>query len=191
MDDYKPISGSLSKDGLNRYDLDFLETADWVKGLLLKMEEDGKNHVASTAADTPLEQQTPEPLVFSYINKYIYDFTQKPPSEDDVLVTLRVHVSSLGLTPEERHKFLLLTQSMYDPYQDVVTIKPEKNVDQEGESHACKRLKLVRVLDAFLTEAKSPSDKFTDVPLDLRRVKARRAHLAFPEHWKKPRTVAA
>ncbi|KAI8848830.1 hypothetical protein BC829DRAFT_417282 [Chytridium lagenaria] len=185
MDEYKPVTGKMAADGLNRYDLDFLETVDWVNKLLLRLEEDGIKHVTKMATEAPAKPvELPQALVFTYTNRYTYDFTTKPPTEADVVVTLKVHVGSLGLTPEERHKFLLLTQNLYDPYQDVVTIKPQKNVDYSGDSHAKKRLRLIQVLDTFLNDAKSSTDKFTDVPLDLRRVKARRAHLAFLSNGK-------
>ena len=37
------ISGDVEKDGLTIYDMEFLETAEWVKDMLLKMQEAGTN----------------------------------------------------------------------------------------------------------------------------------------------------
>ncbi|KAJ3042199.1 hypothetical protein HK097_002091, partial [Rhizophlyctis rosea] len=38
-DDFENITGELAKDGLSRYDEDFLETSAWVKDILVKMRD--------------------------------------------------------------------------------------------------------------------------------------------------------
>ena len=35
--EFRPIDGDWQKDGLNRYELDFLETAEWTKDVLLRL----------------------------------------------------------------------------------------------------------------------------------------------------------
>ncbi len=38
--EFKKLTGDLKEDGLNRYEMDFIETATWVKDLLIKMKND-------------------------------------------------------------------------------------------------------------------------------------------------------
>ncbi|KAJ3330812.1 37S ribosomal protein S24, mitochondrial [Blyttiomyces sp. JEL0837] len=157
-DDYMALSGFVNKDGLHRFELDFYETADWSQKL------------------------TGKPLVFVSSKTHTYDFTQpSPPSDRQKLL---VHVGLLKLAPEVKHKFLLLAGKTYDPYEDVMTLKLEENAVVEAGSMQ-ERLELVEKFEAVLKEANNKNDTFADVPVDLRHVRVKRAHLAFPEEWKR------
>ncbi|KAJ3118145.1 28S ribosomal protein S35, mitochondrial [Phlyctochytrium bullatum] len=186
---FPSVTGDLDKDGLTRYDLDLLETTDWVNSLLMRMQADGKAFVPKED-DTP-STPTPNPaFVFKYTDRHSYDLTQPRPTLDDSSVVLVAHIPSLALSPPQRHKLLLLAGKMYDPYTDTVTFTLGGKVDRSAVSFNEKKLALVRMATAFLDEAKK-GDAFEDVPLDLRHVKPRKAHLAFPEEWKRPAAAAA
>ncbi|RKO91556.1 hypothetical protein BDK51DRAFT_12554, partial [Blyttiomyces helicus] len=113
------LTGKLNDDGLDRFELDFVETATWVKDLLLEMKHD---------APKLQEQQkpfTPPPPTHAFCiqtnDRYTYDFSRPPPHNSKV--NLHMRISDLGLSQEERHKLILLAGELYDPYKDVVVIE--------------------------------------------------------------------
>ncbi|TPX65542.1 hypothetical protein SpCBS45565_g05086 [Spizellomyces sp. 'palustris'] len=186
--DFAALSGDTAADGLHRYELDFVETAKWTRDLLLKMKKDvemlkGKHR--------PFSPPPTSHIVTTYYDSYTYDFTQPPPYSTKV--TVQVKVGTLPLTPAQRHKFLLLAGENYDPYSDVVAMSAETSeVAATGNAEVDRemnRIGLVKLLNGMVNEAKDEKDAFTDVPLDLRHVKPRRANLEFPKEWLRPKTA--
>ncbi|KAJ3193477.1 acetyl-CoA synthetase [Irineochytrium annulatum] len=191
---YKALTGSINDDGLNRYEVDLLETADWVKRMLLVMRD---QHTVPELTEEQLAAREeagkkPHPaLIFTYPRIYTYDFTMDNAKHGDEGMCLLVHVSSLlkNESAAVRHKFLLLAGDRYNPYEDVVKLSrpPDDKVRDSltWRSHAAERLYLVRLLNRILKEAKHEPAKFKDLKVDLRHVTPRKSHLAFPEEWKR------
>lgn len=185
------ITGNINLDGLHRYDLDFLETADWVKKLLLKMKTDLTPDVANT-----FSSETSYPLAFQSTQKFTYDFTV--PNPTPIRTRLLARVDGLGLTTREQiHKLLVLAGDAYDPYQGVITLFLHENEivaknsgsEQNNSSSSSNRSKsvsgeeeivppqsvrekliLVERLERLVAEAKSGEDTMADIPVDLRHV---------------------
>ncbi|KXS09787.1 hypothetical protein M427DRAFT_38421 [Gonapodya prolifera JEL478] len=108
------LTGNLAEDGLDRYQLDFLETAEWVKDVLLKM----KNDAPTLAEKKQKAPFVPEPSrIFTYHTTTTFDFDFTIPHHQhasgpdrSVTVSFRVSdaVAHLGLSKEQHHKLLLL-----------------------------------------------------------------------------------
>ncbi|EGF82415.1 hypothetical protein BATDEDRAFT_86631 [Batrachochytrium dendrobatidis JAM81] len=185
-----PLTGDLDVDGLTRFEIDFMETADWVKTSLLKMKH-AKKDLAHL--HKPFEPATPtKPICVKYTERYTYDFTRPPPVNN--AVALQVRVADLGLTPPQKHKFLLLAGKAYDPYMDLVSM-----ADSKGQSHslsedidrALSLKQLSGYMDEMIAAAKDTTDSFTDVPVNLTHAKRPKGvrqtarNLEFPTTWLK------
>ncbi|KAI9092170.1 mitochondrial ribosomal subunit protein-domain-containing protein [Phlyctochytrium arcticum] len=187
--DIATITGDLDKDGVHRFEMDFLETAEWTKDLLLKMQNDVDMLKEKLK---PYEAPPAEHVVTTYTDRYAYDFTQPLPY--DTRVVLQVQSAKLNLSDPEKHKFLLLAGKSYDPYSDVITLEVETGESaRTGDAKADReenRLALARRLEAMIKQAKDTKDSFTDVPLDLRHIKPKKNKLDFPEEWLRPKKTA-
>ncbi|KAJ3282174.1 37S ribosomal protein S24, mitochondrial [Borealophlyctis nickersoniae] len=183
---FKAISGKLSEDGLNRYELDFIETAKWVKELLLKM-KNAKAEVGAHARPFVPPDRT-RPFCVRTVDDFTYDFSQ--PAPRNTRVSVLVSVADLNLTPEQRHKFLLLAGTAYNPYTDVVEFTRETPEERDSgfpeQDREGNRAEVLEILTRMVEEAKQ-GDAFLDVPLDLQHVPPRRAGLEFPVEWLRPK----
>ncbi|KAI9003212.1 mitochondrial ribosomal subunit protein-domain-containing protein [Gaertneriomyces semiglobifer] len=185
--DFTAITGDLNKDGLHRYELDFMETAKWVKDLLVAMKQDANTlkamHVPFKAPNTKST-----PLCVQFTDRHTYDFTQPQPR--NTKVTFHLRVSDLGLTDVQRHKFLLLAGKLYDPYTDVVTVRSETDearATDDVSDRAENVETLGRMVADMVREAREGKETFEDLPVDMRHVKPRRVGLEFPKEWLRPR----
>ncbi|KAL2912459.1 28S ribosomal protein S35, mitochondrial [Polyrhizophydium stewartii] len=188
------LTGDLETDGLHRYEVEFFETAEWVKTAIRKMQTAEKD---LAALHKPFVAPTSaQPVVVKYTDRYTYDFTKPPPVNN--AVTLQVRVANLGLSAEQRHKFLLLAGSTYDPYLDVVTLHDAKEPQDSISAEIDRTLSLKELsarLDRILAEAKDTKDSFTDVPVDLSYLPPKRPkqlrNLEFPKQWLQPKPPAS
>ncbi|KAI8820854.1 mitochondrial ribosomal subunit protein-domain-containing protein [Fimicolochytrium jonesii] len=185
-DGVKALTGNLAVDGVHRYELDFLETAEWVKELLVKMRDDqGMLKDLSRPFTPPTPHHT---LIVETRDRFTYDFTQPAPVDTDV--KLHVPVAGLNLDAQQRHKLLLLAGQNYDPYIDVITLKKETPVEGVKDALSDRdqnRVELARAVRRMVEDAKDTTDSFTDIPLDMRHLKPRNVGLEFPQEWLKPR----
>ncbi|KAL1925282.1 mitochondrial 37S ribosomal protein mS35 [Calcarisporiella thermophila] len=101
------------------------------------------------------------------------------PVERKVVATIKV--DSLGLTPVERHKFLLLCGPRYNPEKEEVCFSCERFPYQSQN-----RKYVSDLVERLLAEAKDKTDTFEDIPLDLRHVKQKKVKLEFPKEWERP-----
>ncbi|KAI8808894.1 hypothetical protein BJ742DRAFT_806783 [Cladochytrium replicatum] len=172
---YPTLSGNTARDGLNRYQLDFVETAEWVKNMLLKLKTDApllkaQHHL--NARET--ESQIPV-ICLESSEKFTYDFTQPPPTS----TSARLHVRVANLTEldaAQSHKFRLLTGNLYNPRNDTVVFDSDK-----GDLNASKKEVFRMFLDS-LKESQT-GDALTDIPLDVGHVRPTVAGLEFPKQW--------
>lgn len=93
-------------------------------------------------------------------------------------IVLEFCTSDLGLTDEQRIKFIKLVGPRYNPETDVVKMSCEM-----FETQVKNKQYLRDLVHTLMTEAKNDSDKFEDVPLDFRHHRFKRK-LVFPESWK-------
>ncbi|KAI8919184.1 mitochondrial ribosomal subunit protein-domain-containing protein [Powellomyces hirtus] len=188
--DFAQLTGDLQTDGVHRYELDFLETVQWVKQLLIKMEDDQELLKSKSRPYTP--HSSTQPLCFQYSDNTKYDFTKPQPY--NTKITMHVKISTLDLTPAQRHQLLLLAGKTYNPYLDVVSVSAEtSDVARTGDATKDREINKAQLREEFLRmldEAKSGKDSFTDVPLDMRHLKVRRSGLEFPEQWLRPKTTS-
>jgi hypothetical protein len=70
-------------------------------------------------------EHNPDGVCIEFIDKYTFDFSKPCPLNNHV--ALYVKVSLLGLSAPERHAFLLLVGSRYDPYTDSVKLHDPVN----------------------------------------------------------------
>ncbi|KAH6566611.1 hypothetical protein BASA50_000891 [Batrachochytrium salamandrivorans] len=190
-----PLTGNLDVDGLHRFEIDLMETADWVKAALIKMKHARKN---LSALHKPFEPSSPaKPLCVQYTERYTYDFTRPPPINN--AIQLQVRVADLGLTSQERHRFLLLAGTTYDPYLDVVSMRSEKGQQDSLSEKIDRTLSLKELsgrIDKMIAAAKTLHDSFTDVPVNLSHAKRPKGvqqstrSLKFPAEWLKPTAPA-
>ncbi|KAJ3092276.1 37S ribosomal protein S24, mitochondrial [Quaeritorhiza haematococci] len=195
--DFNALTGDLAVDGLNRYELDFLETASWVKGLLLDMKHDGTTLAALKKPFTPPNSKFPYCLQYHRVFKY--DFTQPIPSptgnNHTTAISLHVRLADLpGLTEVQRRKLKILAGDLYDPVVDVLSLHSEIRRDlvpvvnsEGGETAAADdapRTEIVgsgiaeketirvltQVLDNLVKEAKDAKDTFEDIPLEHEKI---------------------
>ncbi|KAJ3339126.1 37S ribosomal protein S24, mitochondrial [Gonapodya sp. JEL0774] len=108
------LTGRIASDGLDRYQLDFLETAEWVKDLLLKMKTHGPK-LAEMAQKKPYKRNASQLLTFHTTTTFDFDFTiphhvHSYGRDRTVAVSFCVGelVQQLRLTPAQHHKLLLL-----------------------------------------------------------------------------------
>ncbi|KAJ3006172.1 37S ribosomal protein S24, mitochondrial [Thoreauomyces humboldtii] len=164
-----------------------METAGWVKEMLVRMKEDQAMLKSKARPFTAPTHSTP--LCFQHTDLHTYDFTQPPPR--NTRVSLHVRVSDLDLPPAQRHKLLLLAGDAFDPYLGVITMTRETEdvkATTEKEDREANERNLRDGFKAMLKEARDGKDDFTDVPLDMRHVKVRRSGLEFPEQWLRQKT---
>ncbi|KAI8586659.1 mitochondrial ribosomal subunit protein-domain-containing protein [Geranomyces variabilis] len=184
---FSALTGDIEKDGVHRFEMDFLETAQWVKEMLHKMKDDQKMLQSKARPYTP-KPPSSHPLCFQTSTLATYDFSTPAPYNTRVL--LHVRVADLALEPARRHQLLLLAGDRYDPYTDVVTMEAEtSDVARTGNMTADRDKNKETLRSAFaamLEEAKTAKDSFTDVPLDMRHIPVKRAGLEFPESWLRP-----
>ncbi|KAI8903330.1 hypothetical protein EDD86DRAFT_215130 [Gorgonomyces haynaldii] len=167
-----------SLQGLNqcsRYDVDFLETCDWVNGLMKRLETDelkpGKAFVAPTDQFIVLETKSTE----------TYDFTKTVRNNH---LQVYVDVQKLPLTKEEKHKFLHLAQQHYNPYEQTVKFNMTQSltnaVNDNVDVLRSKKEADIRI-EQMLESCKK--DQFTDIKLNLTHVKRKRTQPQFPSKW--------
>ncbi|KAJ3156939.1 37S ribosomal protein S24, mitochondrial [Geranomyces michiganensis] len=178
------LTGDIDKDGVHRFEMDFLETAQWVKEMLYRMKDDQAMLASKARPYTPTSSST-HPLCFQTSTLATYDFSN--PAPYNTRVVLHVRVADLALEPQRRHQLLLLAGDRYDPYTDVVTMEAEtSDVARTGDMMADREKNKESLRSAFaamLNEAMTAEDSFTDVPLDMRHITVKRAGLEFPKSW--------
>lgn len=142
--DVEALSGKPDEDGMNIYQMDFVETALWTKELLLKMKHHeqllkggipffcgrgwtshGGPLLAGLREDTA-PKDTDAILTFKTTSVYDYDFTKPSPDPRNKSVECSFRVSDLVAmrqwNAKQRHKLLLLCGDRYDPAADTVTL---------------------------------------------------------------------
>lgn len=87
--------------GLHRYELDFIETAEWTKDLLQSLHEDR----ASLTKMYRKYEETENPICVFETDFYTFDFSKKKPSSEQYF---GIKASRLGLSESEKHAFLLI-----------------------------------------------------------------------------------
>ncbi|KAJ1535232.1 37S ribosomal protein S24, mitochondrial [Cladochytrium tenue] len=192
---------------MHRFDLDFFETAHWVKGLLLRMKEDQVPTVVNT-----FDVTRPRPAAFRSARTFAYDFSRPapPPSRLSLLaraadlVPPAAPASGKQQNGGRLHKLLLLAGRRYDPFTGVLTLRLADDwaphvLDGVPAGSAREKAALAGKLKALVDEAKAGDDSFADVPLDLRhaaaspaarRGRGRPALLEFPREWLRPAAAA-
>lgn len=179
---FPKVTGNPEFDGLNKYELDFLETAEWTKSLLLKM----KNELPGIA-----QQQGRQPkeafnatergyLCFQTTQVETFDCTSMPQIEKKAQVKLFVSVGRVSppLSPEERHRLLLLAGELYDPATDTIQLKSSKMPHQ-----AQNKRYLADMWSTLLETARSGEDISLEIPVDLRHAKPKEIGFDFPKEW--------
>jgi hypothetical protein len=140
------ISGDIDKDGIHRFELDLLESAEWTKNLLESMATD---HGKLKKLHKPFVAPTKDsPLCFKTTRFFTYDFTKRPSQVHPV--SLLVKVSELGLKEDQHRKLLLIAGDYYDPAADVITLESSA----EGNSIQDNKATLLDVFKNLLSEAK-------------------------------------
>ncbi|KAL3894821.1 MAG: hypothetical protein SGCHY_005049 [Lobulomycetales sp.] len=121
------LTGNIDNDGLNPYELDLLETADWTTRLLTCMEKDGKTLEKSIRPFTPPPANA---LCFQTTRTFSYDFSKPPiPSHfSPVRLHFRVGESSVS-NPSQTHKLKLLADTSYNPVTDSITWEKDGKSD--------------------------------------------------------------
>ncbi|KAI9203451.1 mitochondrial ribosomal subunit protein-domain-containing protein [Polychytrium aggregatum] len=175
------IVGNMDQDGLSRFDLDFTETCEWTKELLLKMKHDHALLKSFHKEYRPRNLKDGQVVCVETTHRFTYDFSKPQPKNS--AVSLHARVSELGLSPKEHHKFLLLSGSDYDPYTDVVTLTRT----EEDSAYVRKNIIAAHdILKRMIEESKNAQDTMEGVPLDFRHIKPKRIGLEFPKEWLKP-----
>ena len=109
------LTGDLHQDGLNRYELDLIEAAEFTSQFL-----------SNITSNQEKLQQLYKPFIgegefcIQYTDEYSFDFTK--PLKKTCDAKLHFNLDSLNLEPKERHAFLLLVGDKYDPYTNSVTL---------------------------------------------------------------------
>ncbi|TPX32810.1 hypothetical protein SmJEL517_g04135 [Synchytrium microbalum] len=176
----EPLTGDINKDGMHRYELDFVETASWCRRILESMRDD-----VQTLKDKakPLQLPTTEssPLVaIQTRTQHAYDFS-KPPIPD-TSVTLHLLVSELGLSQSQHHKLALLCgDELYNQTTGILSLT-------ESSSHktSINRELVADKVKKLIEEAKNAdADSFADVPLPIKRRSRRNTPrlLELPREW--------
>ncbi len=145
LPDIKTISGDIDIDGIHRFDLDTLETAEWTKELLLSMQNDTHDKAPT---NTFIQPNKDIPLCFESKHEFLYDFSK--PASTRCPVKLHVRVSELGLTKQQNHTLLVLVGKAYDPYTGVITLSRE----DEEYPHENNQLLLMQTFDTLLEHVK-------------------------------------
>ncbi|KAI9008573.1 hypothetical protein DFJ74DRAFT_611529 [Hyaloraphidium curvatum] len=126
--DVEGLTGDPDKDGMNIYQIDFLETAMWTKELLLKMQHHEHLLKGLQQDDVPVDDAAI--LTFKTTSVYDYDYTKPSPEAANKRVECTFQVSKLVAmqkwSGKQRHKLLLLCGEHYDPQTGTVTLSCEK-----------------------------------------------------------------
>jgi hypothetical protein len=153
IDTIAPITGDIDKDGLNRYELDFMEQATVVKELLLKLQKDQFQ---------PKKFEKKGSICLQVNSSFEFD---KKSTEKSYL--LHVPLDALSIDKKQRHSLILLVGKRFDPYTNSFTL--------QGNS----KPELQEILDKLLTES---TRDLSDIRVDLRHVRIRKT-LDFPVQW--------
>jgi hypothetical protein len=122
------LTGNLDVDGINRYELDFIEAADFTGDLLLKMQNDTEK-----LKSLHKEFEPKGDICIEFREDYTYDFSKPAPINSQTKV--HVKVSSVVENGHQRHTLLLLAGKQYSPYTDTITLVDETN-DSEKQNDA-------------------------------------------------------
>jgi len=148
--DYSALTGNSSIDGLDRYQVEFLETAMWTREILEAMRD-----------DAPTMQQWAKPwkrpggsLRIKTTTVHEYDITLPDPDARNVEAVMQVDLDAFwtasGLTQaDQQTKFLILAGDLYDPRTNTVTLECSR-----FEFRAQNVKWLSDTLDKFIAEAK-------------------------------------
>jgi hypothetical protein len=121
--DFSVITGNSTVDGLDRYQIEFLETAMWTKDCLEAMRDDAESLKLVAKPWTPPKGS----LRVKTTTVYDYDVTLPDPDARNVEASLEVKLDdfwpSTGLSDAQRNKFLILVGDLYDPQNNVVKLE--------------------------------------------------------------------
>lgn len=137
------VTGNIDVDGLHRFELDWLETAQWTKDLLLSMQND--RNALQKMAKTFVPPSKLNPICLNSRISHLYDFSLRPTTKFPV--DLMVKVDDLSLKSEEMHKFLILVGDLYDPTTRILKLSRDAE-------HSDNAVALSTILDDLIKEAK-------------------------------------
>ena len=189
--EFDSLTGDPTRDGLDRYELDFVETGEWTKRLLTAMQEDveklaGMHRPFSKRIDKGVE------VSVGTTDYFTYDFSKHGREATTVSMALGLAGLRTEANKDKLHKLLLLTSDQYDAVLDVVTLT-ETVEAQDSVSPSNDRLQCLKTLDnrwnRLLEESGftgQTSDTFTDIPVDLTHQRpslSEMGRLEFPREW--------
>ena len=131
------LTGDLDKDGVSRYELDFIEAAEFTGDLLSKMAIDSDK---LRALYKPFEPKGD--ICIEFQDEYKYDFSKPSPVNCQVKVHVKVPAVIDNLT--ERHTLLLLAGKRYNPYTDTITLVDETSDSEKQNDAAYDRFTILK-----------------------------------------------
>ena len=131
------LTGDLDKDGVSRYELDFIEAAEFTGDLLSKMANDTDK---LRALYKPFEPKGD--ICIEFQDEYNYDFSK--PSPVNCQAKVHVKVPAVVDKPPERHTLLLLAGKRYNPYTDTITLVDETSDAEKQNDAAYDRLTILK-----------------------------------------------
>ncbi|KAJ3135194.1 hypothetical protein HK100_003009 [Physocladia obscura] len=211
----RPLTGKWEVDGLHRYELDLLETADWTTRLLRDLSSyqhtpttksitthsatAHQTNTTTTAAPKTASNSTGHrrghSLGLAIRTSRSFDFElEKIASNGDpsvhpvVLQVLFDKLSPLLPSAQAKHKFLVLAAENYDGSAILTFSSNPANESQRSLSFIQRRLLLLATLRNLINEANKTDENFDDIPINLRRIKKSTRVLSFPKEWKQPKS---
>ncbi len=115
--------GKISIDGCHKYEVDFLETADWVTKCLYAVKE-FQPFKSNHNFKTDLKKT---PICFQTITEYHYDYTMPEPLNNKVALIARV--SDLNLDSQSSTSLKLICKDYYDADTDTIKIKAHETAN--------------------------------------------------------------
>lgn len=138
------ITGDVDRDGVNRFELDTIETTLWTRSLLQAMKDDNKHLLlVGNKFTTPVT----DPICIETQHSFTYDFS-KPPTGEDECATIHIKVDKLNLTKIQVDRLVLLAGNTYSKELDLISMKSNKeNATYEQNTNALFKT-YTRLLDA-------------------------------------------
>ena len=165
------ITGS-SQDGLHKYEVDFLETAEWTTKAL--------NLVNSFNLDVKQDSKIPlnSSLCFQTVQEHIYDYTIPQPLNNSVI--LLVKVNNLPVSENIKHVLKLICGKYYNSRTDLIKINSKDTIDCPPQETCTAQDNIDHLKSMFSKILSSASrNEFKDLKFHTRNSK----NLEFPKEW--------